>query len=537
MATYSLVPIDTDRINERFPELADKYVKYQPLNFNDINWADAATPASGYVTLLDSSVIYLVHPTDYGFMVTKQYVKNPDESDKVLQDWGDYLEYDMFSRSDIRLQRFIEHSILNSELSLCDEMKMSYRLRAFQPRRSNLYFGKITLYQCQKDRDKNREVAMKPARALQLMFPELEHKSVINITDDFLREFAPRDFTLHTSKEADAFKLAYSGEQSPNENINTTQFRKSLSASCMRYDFDHLSCHPAEAYASGDFEIVYTTDQRGLVASRCVVYTNHDTHPQAGPIYGVSEQAIDIISDHLDSIIPDYRHNKYDATWVGARLKRIPVVDRYGQPDGFIAPYLDLHPQRLDDNGNHLVVCHHGDIDASQYQGVLSQHHTCCSQCSTGLTEDEYYYSEYTEEHYCESCYYEEHFYCDYYGETVHNEDAWIAYRINHRGVVEQVRVARQAVEYGDHFVYCSDGEYWEDGDTVYCSQEDVYISPNDVGNYFQSDWDSEYYHVDALCVTTDGDNVAKSELEEHSGIWQLNDDGYWDMVQEELDV
>ena len=124
----------------------------------------------------------------------------------------------------------------------------------------------------------------------------------------------------------------------------------------MRYDFDNLPAHPATAYASGDFEIVYTTDQDGYIASRCVVYLNEDgDQKQAGPIYGVSEQALDIISNHLTA-----QNTNLDGLWDGAKLKRIP----YGS-SGFIAPYLDPEPRRLADDGDHLVVCHRGEIDLS----------------------------------------------------------------------------------------------------------------------------------------------------------------------------
>jgi len=152
--------------------------------------------------------------------------------------------------------------------------------------------------------------------------------------------------------------------------------------------------HPAEAYASGDFTIVYALDQNDLVAGRCVVYTNN-VPPQAGPVYGVSEQAIDCIEKRLAQMGARTGH---DASWIGAWLKRVEY------DGGFIGPYLDLTPQSLLDMDDHLEVSRMGDIDASQYNGILGGHHTSCSQCNENLSEDEYWYSEHTSEHYqCKS--------------------------------------------------------------------------------------------------------------------------------------
>jgi hypothetical protein len=359
------------------------------------------------------------------------------------------------------------------------------------------------------------------------MFPELDHKTIIQINDEYLQEFAPREFTIHVSKESDDFRRAYAGKQSPNENIDTTPYRKHLAHSCMRYEFDNLPMHPAEAYASGDFTIVYALDQNDLVAGRCVVYTA-EKPPHAGPIYGVSEQAIDCIQERLESMGADMTHN---ASWIGAKLKRVEY------DGGFIGPYLDLTPQSLDDMGDHLVVARCGEIDASVYQGILGGHHTSCCQCNENLSEDEYWYSEHTSEHYCESCYYDEHVYCDYYGETVHQDQTIICWRVGYGGHHESVQVYEGIISDGDTFILCTDDEYWHQDDVVYCECDDTYISPDNIDEYFTSDWDCELYPNEVMCTLTDGDVVSKYELDAHPGIWQKNDDNEWEEVQEELEL
>ena len=118
--------------------------------------------------------------------------------------------------------------------------------------------------------------------------------------------------------------------------------RKSSASSCMRYDFDHLPVHPVTAYASGDFQMLWTEDSDGKIASRCVVRVMPDGQYRGGPIYGVSEQAIDMLEHHIKST-PNGEYGADDA-WVGARLLRQPTQD---DPDAFYAPYLDPEPRRF----------------------------------------------------------------------------------------------------------------------------------------------------------------------------------------------
>ena len=533
MATYTIRPVNMDFVRAHEPDIVDAVVPYGEHKFDDIEWTRGydgeVFPMSGIVHLSTGGQYRVFAPTRKGFVVQKAYKMDMSESDEVLREWGDYNEYNMWDCDDKRLQDWLQGQVSDMIDYNHTTCKPTYRLRAFGPRRSEKFFGKITLWQTQKNRDEDRLTAMKPARAIKMMFPELDHKSLITITDAFLQEFAPRELTLHTSKDADEFAFAYAGEQSPSENIQTTSGRKSMASSCMRYDFDNLSAHPATAYASGDFTIIYTTDQKNLVASRCVVYYKQGQPRQAGPVYGVSEQSIDMIEEYLHKLKVTLYEN--GACWIGARLQRIE------EDGGFLAPYLDLTPQSLTDTGDYLEVHRRGEIDASQYNGILGGHYTCCSQCSENLSEDEYWYSEYNDQHYCESCYYDEHSYCDYWQETVHNDQMITCWRVGYNGQHESVRVYERIVHDGDVFVECTDYEYWHIDDAVYCEYENNFISPDNIGDYFTSDWDGELYPNDQECRLTDGDTVSKYELDEHPGIWQKNDDDEWEEVQEELEL
>ncbi len=219
------------------------------------------------------------------------------------------------------------------------------------------------------------------------------------------------------------------------------------------------------------------------------------------------------------------------ASWLGAKLRRVEY------DCGYIGPYLDLTPQSLADMGDHLEVSRYGEIDASQYNGVLGDHHTTCSQCSERLSEDEYWYSEYTSEHYCESCYYDEHVFCDYWQETVHQDQTITCWRVGYGGQHESVQVYEGIIHDGDVFIMCTDHEYWHVDDVVYCECDDTWISPDSIDEYFTSDWDDELYPNEVMCTLTDGDVVSKYELNAHPGIWQKNDDDEWEPVQEELEI
>lgn len=527
MANYTIRAVDHDLTNQ-VASLNDFVVEmYKPYPFDPTSdGLIDGKPNAGFMMIGDNRY-YIVRPHEHGFVVNRVYTENPDEPDPVIRAWGRLEECQYFYQDDTRLQEWLENRMRHL-LRTSPELRTSIRLRAFGPRRSEKFHPKISLWQSQEHRDMDRVTAMKPSRAFMVMFPELDHKQVIRLNDEYLQEFAPRSLSLRISKESKDFKLAYSGEQSPSENIDTTPSRKHSAHSCMRYDFDHLPIHPAEAYASGDFSIVIVTDQNDHIAGRCVVYHRSEDDLNPGPIYGVSEQALNMVQERLTLLgAKGYE----DSCWIGARLKRVEY------DYGFVAPYLDLTPQALTDNGTHLVIQSYGEIDASCYSGILSSHYTTCCECSCNLNEDDYWYSAYTDGHYCEECYNEEHIFCEYYQESVHKDDTTSCYRMDRQGYRDIIRVADRVVFDGELFVLCRDGEYWYTDDTVYSEYDDQWISPDDLDDYFQSDWDGEWYPNDQMCVTVDDHAVSRDELDNHEGIWEKDNQDKWRQVQKEMDV
>ena len=538
---YSLVAVDLDSIIATGGESITQYKTYDVHPTCDIVIDDGKLIA-GTIYLDNGSSWWVHRPSDNGFVVKRKIIANDDETDPVLKQWGPWESIPDHSTRDDRLYRWFttyfntNFSTNSFEYDPNSKFKWSRRLSAFQPIRSKLKYGSMSIYRSFEMNLDDRHTAMKPGRAISTMFPELEHKQVITLVDQFLTEFVPRTLTISVAKDRAAFKLAYAGTQSPMENISTTHNRKSSASSCMRYDFDHLDCHPAEAYASGDFSVVVALDQKGLVAGRCVVYTGDDlVGPQAGPIYGVSEQALDMIEEHLGEIDAETSHPH----WEGAKFLALPENGSQVEPKTFIAPYLDVEPRSLTicRDGKYLIQDGGGELDANNYSGVLGGYECHCHSCGDGLDEHESLYSEWLEADLCEECWHNEHFFCEYSEESYHNNEAVTAYRLDRWGKKEVLTVSEWATTHGDCFVHCTDGEHWHIDDVHYCEGDDEWISPDDMGDYFHSDWDEELHSIVALCNLVDGDKVSKQELEDHPGIWEKNDDGLWENKQEEMEI
>jgi hypothetical protein len=370
---------------------------------------------------------------------------------------------------------------------------------------------------------------MRVGRAFRRMFPCLTDSEIDGLVTKFKRDFAPISFTLFESKDSDRFAHAYGHEQSRTENLETTSWHKSIANSCMRHDFDHLDCHPASAYGSGDFTILWTEDNNGKIGSRCVVYTGSDPEhtPKYGPIYAATKTALDMTIARLAEMkaIPA----EYNA-WEGAKLKAIP------KGRGFIAPYIDISPRHLEVlNSDFLVVHPRGSIDASNYSGVLGNCLTCY-ECDSEIDED----NSFTEgsHSYCESCHSDLFFHCEQCEESYHNHEFNSVNAVTRWGTTE--------VSWCDHCTHCEaietiNGELWASGDTLQTIDGDVISQRDYDDSYFTSDWDGEIYHIDDLRLTVDGDSVSASELEASPDKWwKSSEDGLWHRTpaeQEELNL
>ena len=548
---FEIVPIDMEKVHA-FPAnrdlehgLLELYKTYiiEDDNVNLYHTDMTQRPVSGVLTLNEKMyhIGFGLKPFEAGFKVSR--VLSEPNPDPVINRWGDW--FGKFGVVDSALSDWFINMIYNyridyftPEQRILSAPQFNYkdRIKLFNPMRSAIAHGKISVYQSRKDLDNDRQVAMKPGRAIKLMFPELEDAKVLMLVDTFLDKYATREYTIHTSQDAEMFKKAYSGDQVATQNINHSEMHKSLACSCMRYTFKdgngpmNLPKHPVEAYASGDFTIVYTEDSEGLISGRCVVCTADTENITHGPIYGACVGAIDMIEHHLRTMGST---PACDGDWEGARLVAIPFNGE-DRDDGFIAPYIDVEPRALT-AGQYLVIDRSGELDANSYQGVLNSGEQCCN-CGCSLDEYDQRYSEYNDNTYCSDCFYDDHFFCEYTQEDCHvNESVRVYETCTDGGVTFEL--AHETVDSTDNVALCIDGKHWCLDECYYCEDEDEWISPTSMENYFFSSWDGELYNNDRKVITENGDDVTKEELDNDDADWKLVDGGvyeYYIKVEEE---
>ncbi len=282
----------------------------------------------------------------------------------MLETWGYDADYDYGyagCTSDRKLKRFIMDQVRDRNWiagwrmarGICNNsgqyMNTGQRLGYFNPRRSEEFKGKISLFKnhadAVRDVDGSRRVAMKVGRAFKSMFPNFCDAQIEILGDAFRAEMVSKDLTLKSGKSRADFEKAYGGALGTNENPDTGCYRKFLGNSCLRpsylysddnYHKDNLPHHPAQAYASGDFTIYWVEEPDGKVAGRCVVLTTDPDKPRAGPLYGLSEQAMTTMGKAIEATRADdswdiFRHSG----WAGAKMLNIPYVN-----GGYVAPIL-----------------------------------------------------------------------------------------------------------------------------------------------------------------------------------------------------
>jgi len=472
-------------------------------------------------------------PKENGFVITREV--DTSHPDLLVSKWGDWTALPPLT--DEVLSGWFIQKLNPLRIEEVDRVKDSVfdfrkRLGCFNPRRSLKYFGKITLYQTRKSYTEDNPVAMKPGRAIKFMFPELSQSQVDSLVDRYQDKFSPRAYNIHSSYEASDFTKVYTSEFISTQNINHSSSFKSLSNSCMRYKFDgnngerKLPVHPVEAYASGDFQIIWALSNEGLIGGRVVVYMKHDKKPQAAPIYGACQQAIDLIVSKLESIGAEWRY----PDWEGAKLKAI-VLETHTNSSGddiYIAPYLDLSPRTVTFTKSiegstlpYLLVDSDGEIDASGYSGLYDANtRSHCYICEDPVDDDDEHYSDYNGEMYCDHCYCEQHILCNYTGDWVHTSECIEVNSIGQYGR-ERNLVCSTVPDNGSYVDLCSDDRYWDSHDTFFCEDEGQHISSIEFDeNYFMSDWDCEVYHNDHARGLFDGTTVSASELEGHYLDW-----------------
>lgn len=351
--------------------------------------------------------------------------------------------------------------------------------------------------------------ATKIGRTLVRMFPCLRPSEVEDITDAVKARFFTAEWRVLNAKDRAAFKHAYSSAYGETRNLDTTFARKRISDSCMRYAFDHLPAHPAEAFASGDFEIFWTENQEGKIGSRCVVSCGEKRY--AGPIYACCERSHDTLYDHIKPKIYGYIA---EGCWDGLKLLALPYAENgrkayneNGRRESFIAPYLDLDPRNLERHSNeYLIVAECGEISGSGYSGLQYYEHTrYCSSCGDGVDEDDSLVDD-DGNTWCDSCYWENHFTCDYDSENYHRD---------HRVFVmteygEQIWAEWNA---DNHAIMTLNGELWYEDDCIELANGDFVSKEVADDEYFECILDGKWYPIAEMTCTADGDRVLPANV------------------------
>nr|DAU76377.1 MAG TPA: Putative zinc ribbon domain [Caudoviricetes sp.] len=407
---------------------------------------------------------------------------------------------------------------------------MCFLMALYDPMVSKEHPDQIAIYANKRDYDREpkKRTTLKPHRFIRKVMPWLTEAEVEKY-GDLIRESHIVDttgFTLKCSDSAKAFCRAYSHQQAPYQNPHTTRSRKSLASSCMRYSEEdkELPYHPAEAYASGDFWMVYLEDAQGRIAGRCVVRKDPCC---AGPVYGVNEQAIDMIEEYIEKELEGSLNAFTSDQWEGARLKALP------HRGGYLAPYLDCYPQRLDsrqDDG-FLVISHHGDIEADNYNGVLySGGRYSCECCGENLDGDDVYSPPHGDT-YCSDCFHDRYFTSDRSGGVFSRDDL---VRVNvgspwsSTATYEEDWSQDEAENYA---TYCEGPEEWFQDDLVTYDYNGDPITLKEAENdYFRCALDAELYPLD-MAVRLDGETVSSIHVDESihtyngtSGEWETRD-------------
>jgi hypothetical protein len=269
----------------------------------------------------------------------------------------------------------------------------------------------VEVYMNIRDLDRGRRTKIRFGRFLKLILPKAPDSTLEQIQNVYRERFVKRDFTVHRGKERKDFRFAYNSDVSKQLNPATCSTRKSIANSCMQ-DKEIQGFSPAEMYASGDFEIIYLTDDKDCVAGRVVVWVGGSGAPQAGPLYGSCEHSLDLLQAEVDAM---GAINYENASWKGAKLAKIEV---YG--GDLLACYSDLE-QEAYDAGDHLVIGP-GSIELCRTDGYTGYSRTYCESCEDPLSEDEVYTNDHGE-CFCEYCYHDRYFTCEVNHEETSRDD------------------------------------------------------------------------------------------------------------------
>jgi hypothetical protein len=374
------------------------------------------------------------------------------------------------------------NNLNNSLLTWADVTKV---LSIFNPTECPKTKGHIAMFLTHKDKARERVTSMKGGKAIRRMFAHLSNQHVASITEDYIEHTTPRDFELVFSQDAHDFVRAYEGDTVQYRNPRLECERKNLATSCMQgvgryddYDCEGTYYSVAEAYASGDFGILYVKDKTNRIAGRTVVGIHRmgtDVTYVHQSMYGACEQSMDMMKEHLDFMGSTF-HNDTHLGWYGLKLK--VLGDRYDP----IVPYVDGE-YRCDfyhSDANFFVLNDDGEYSLTETDGTIStgQLCGCCQEMEQELqsTPDG--------DSYCQYCFDEHYLTCAINDEIIHNEDSVYAYMDCGKDANGESIIRQQDMHMDETVFVEFVEEFWYIGDCSLHEESDEYI-PNHLFNAY----------------------------------------------------
>ena len=337
------------------------------------------------------------------------------------------------------------------------------RLQLFQP--VVVDEKTVSVYRNGDDYRRRRRTEMKVGKSFRLMFPEEADHIIEHNVDEYRHVMTPREFTLHTGTDRRSFAKAFGSARCAYQNPKTTTRRKSIACSCMQQmsksDKSGSEVVFAEAYASGDFTVAWLETEDGLVGGR-VVYSNKNF--AYAPIYGACEAGMDMLQDHLNSLVDADVNELFDdpIAWEGHRL--LIIRDLYGDP---IVPYLDIDIEGTCSSDNkHIALELGGDYELKSTDGYMTDS-ISCECCGDHMHEDDTCTSP-SGERICEHCFDSNYVYTED-GDVIDNDDAVCAFALHHSNAYD----GWQHID-DTHYIERLD-EYWVSGFCSFVDEIDDY--------------------------------------------------------------
>jgi len=240
-------------------------------------------------------------------------------------------------------------------------------LKMILPRKSKVDGEQVSIYENSYKYSLDRTLRMDPGRFIKRIFPSCPDKVVEAFAIWYKNNIAfdSGDYKLVIGTTREDFKNAFVNHRHTS-GLTFENYQKSISDSCMRYSFDGVGCHPSEAYASGDFEVVTVKDRKGKTRARCVVRVKllDDTPCYVhGYIYADNDHSAGLIQTHLESksATPPERCD----FWHEARLLNIRIKDHGA--NYAICPYVDGNRYVARYSEDHLILINDDKSNGCEY--------------------------------------------------------------------------------------------------------------------------------------------------------------------------